>query len=312
MKTLFVWGAGGVGKSHCALRLAARSEGRVKVLTLDPSRRLFHLVGARGETSSLTVTVAGKSFELIATDAGKLFQDLDRKTISKPGVRILYHEMVKGLKDFRNYLDLIQIGDEIHSQSCDLLIIDTPPFQEALGLHRAMIHLQRFFEASLISWAMRIGDSFVMQATVKRIFSLFHFFSGKETAQNLYEFINWLSQHSERFARSARAIQKLLHSTDTTSICVVHPESPFHFLEVFEKSFPTEHQISFLMNRSVRDEKIPSRDDVFLREIRELQRLEGELEIEIQKRFATAQIARIPLILMGDDTPEELQRFVLA
>ena len=143
--------------------------------------------------------------------------------------------MVDGLKEFRNYLDLIQIGDEIDRSHCDCLIIDTPPFQEALGLLKAIKHLQRFFETSLITWALRMNHNAMVQGAIKRVFDMLRFFSGKAAASQLYDFITWLSEHSERFSRSAAALQKLLSYSEKVAECILVHERSVEFLDNFKE-----------------------------------------------------------------------------
>ncbi len=310
MKTIFVWGAGGVGKSHYCLRLAARSEGIVKILTLDPSRRLFQLAAADPSESSQEICVAGKSFELIATDAARLFDDLHKKKSSKPTVELLYQQMVKGLKEFRNYMDLIQIGDEIHRSRCDILIIDTPPFQEALGLYRAMQHLQKFFETSLVAWALKINQNSLLQKAFRRLFDLLRFFSGKAAATHLFDFITWMSEHNDRFANSAQALQTLLTSSSTTFAAVLQPETSLEFLKLFAQSFSHQHTTFFVMNRSVAAFTLPDRSDAFLNELRRLRKGESSLHNEIKRLFPTSNYETIPLMFMGEDTLEELERYI--
>lgn len=312
MRTVFIWGAGGVGKSHTSIRVASREQGSRCLITMDPSRRLYHLLGADPQKIDQMVQLGSSQFRLRSTDFNALFDDLESKVPANKRVRLIYDQMASGLQDFRNYLDLIQLGDQIDQSDDELTIIDTPPFQEAIGFYKAMFHLHRFFDKSLVQWALRSYDSPVVQSAFRKVFDWLRLFSGRLAAQNLYDFIEWISQHSDRFRRSAKALEDLMQSEQTEHIFVVTPETHHWLIELFAKYFPKGSKIKIVMNRSLSFDELPNINHPFIEEMTQLKKKEVELERFITKAISFQCIEKIPLLFLGDDSPEEIIRFINA
>jgi anion-transporting ArsA/GET3 family ATPase len=312
VKTIFVWGAGGVGKSHTSIRIAWRETGNRTLMTMDPSRRLFHLLGADISKSDQMIALGQCQFRLKATDFDRLFEQLDSKIRTSDKVRHIYNQMTSGLQDFRNYLDLIQLGDELEESDDDLLLIDTPPFQEAMGFYKSMFHLQRFFDRSMVQWALRSSESAILHSAFKKVFEWLRLFSGKLAAQSLYDFIEWLSQHTDRFRRSATALEQIMKSPDTQHVFVVTPETPTALIDQFLEYFPRNQRVRIVMNRSLSKDPLPDIEHPFISELKKLKAKEIQLKEYIDQAFKQYDYEAIPLLFLGEDTPAEILEFVTA
>lgn len=312
MTTSFVWGAGGVGKSHVAIRLAAHKGRETLLYTLDPSLRLFKLLHLADTELRGEVQLADFHFQLARADKNKLFESLESKKPASPKVRLFYEQMVKGLQDFRDYLTLIQLSDELQRVDLKDLVIDTPPFHEALGLHRSMFNLRRFFEGSLVQLALKSSHSSWLQGTLKRVFDLARIFSGKKSAEQIFDFIEWLTYHTERFSKSAKYLEDLVFSGSTIHTFILTPESPHRLLDQIENFFSQTKNHQFIINRSLEGFEIPSKNHPLIDELSALRSRERDLRRQLSKRFPKCEISGIPLMLMGEDTDEELLRFIRA
>jgi anion-transporting ArsA/GET3 family ATPase len=314
MKVSFIWGPGGVGKTHISLWKACQSTGLTTVFTLDPSRRIFDLLNISQETLKADAKISDHSFILHGLEASQLFENLSSRMTSNPQTKIFYDQMVKGLREFRDYLSLIQLSDELQRSDSKHLIIDTPPLQEAFGLHRAMVNLSAFFSQSLvqigIKAAQKTSGTKWMHSTMKRLFEINQVFVGRKTADQIFEFLDWLSLHSERFKNAAEKLTDLVYSESTEHLFVVAPETSKSQLKDIDRLSKSFKHISFLMNRSLATENIPSRIDLFCEELRALKTSEEILTKNIQREFKGAEIIRIPFQLMGEDTREELEKFI--
>jgi anion-transporting ArsA/GET3 family ATPase len=310
MSNLFVWGAGGVGKTHMAIRRAALSKPSTLLITLDPSFRVYDLMRVPRDRLQAEVQLPSFAFTLKRTDQAGLFNALSAERPAHPKVRLLYDQMVKGLQDFRDYLTLIQLSDELRDSKFQTIVIDTPPFQEAMGLHRSLFNLRHFFEKSLVQLALKTSNLSWFHSGLKKIFEVTRIFSGKRAADQIFEFIEWLTFHTDRFSLSARYLEELVYSKDTEHLFVLTPETPPRFLESVRSFFEKSSRLQFTINRSVSKWTLTDQNDDFVREIRSRASQEAELFSLLQKKFRSSPVERIPLMSMGEDTDEELLEFI--
>lgn len=303
MKIHFVWGAGGVGKSHLSVFVAnkgLKENLKTTLMTLDPSRRVFELKGLP------------KNLNLKSIDAAGLFENLSQKIPTTSKVQNFYKKMVSGLREFRDYLALVQLSDELHQNNDDLIVVDTPPFEEAIGLHRAVKNLRSFFSTSLVQIALSATKFSILHFSFKKIFEISRFFVGKKAADTVLELITWLTQHRDRFEQSSVFLEKIFYSKDSLHSFVLSPESSSAILNEIKLQFKEAKNIRFYLNRSVFSfpENIFEKSDPFLHEMKALAEKEKILVAEIHKVFPEASLQRIPLLVMGDDTEEEMKRFL--
>lgn len=303
----FIWGPGGVGKSHYAIRQAALSQGSCLLISLDPSPRIFELLHKERSAETQTARLGNYEFDLRATDADRLFEDLEKKSPASEQVRIYYRELTKGLQRFRDYLALIQLADELSTSNYDLIIVDTPPFQEAVGLHQSVLSLREFFDRTLVHFAMK---SKWLALGLKKVIEVAQIFVGKRGVEQALEFVDWLNKHISRFQNSSRNLEQLIFSDRTKHSMILTPETSHHYIDMLEDFFGKMSSLSFVLNRSALDFQIPKDEIPFFNEMRALQKAETALLSRLQKSFSDYQTERIPLEVMGDDSEEELIKFV--
>jgi len=193
MKTKFVWGLGGVGKSHICLREAIRASSSMKVvmMTLDPSDRLFFLAGTEPKEGKNKVHLNDVEFDIKKMEAFRLLETLDYAKKASASLKAFYQKMATGLQEFSHYLSLIQLSREIEKSDYDYLIVDTPPLVEAAGLQRSLFHLKAFFETSLVQMALKTSRFSLIHFSLKKIFDLSRLFVGQKTTDRVFELFEW-------------------------------------------------------------------------------------------------------------------------
>lgn len=304
-KLRFIWGPGGVGKSHVAIREAARAPGEKKLLlTLDPSYRLFSLLGMKA-SSSLQKSPLG--FDVKATKADELFNRLHAKLPASPNVREFFTQLVEGLQRFQDYLALIELAEEIEEAHYDIIIVDTPPFAEAVGLHHSIESLSDFFQNSIIQLAQRSGW---LNVAVKKLLDVAKIFAGKKAVENSLEFIDWLHLHIDRFQAASQQLQKMIYAETTSHLFVLNPESSPRVLHETKDFFQKASQFEFFLNKSVASLPLASLPEALKKEFSHKSKREEFWVKAIQGEFPKAQLRRLPLQVMGTDAQKELQDFI--
>jgi len=305
-KYRFIWGPGGAGKSHIAIRKTVQSEGPKLLLTLDPSLRLFHLFGTKPIPGGQSLRLAEEEFTLRQTDALRLFEALQDRAPADPKVRHYFAQLVNGLQRFRDYLALIELGDEMQKDEFKTVVIDTPPFQEAKAFQNSIVNLHEFFDRSLVQLGLR---NQWLHVGVRKVVEGMKLFTGKKNLEQSLAFLDWLREHLERFQCSARSLHELLFHESTIHTLVLNPESSLPELKQMEEFFRRAKHLEIVINRSVAHLGPLSARHPFFQEFQKLQERESQLRLQIEKMF-TAPIELIPLAAMGEDSREELLEFV--
>ncbi|PIR22782.1 MAG: hypothetical protein COV44_06395 [Deltaproteobacteria bacterium CG11_big_fil_rev_8_21_14_0_20_45_16] len=305
----FVWGSGGVGKSHCAIREAYRKLDKPLLITLDPSYRLYDLLGLERLHGLCSTSLEGKDIDLKACDARELFEALEARHPSNEVVRWYYQELVKGLQKFRDYLSLLQLADDMNTHRNRSIIVDTPPFAEAVGLHSSITNLSQFFDKSLVKLTTR---NKLLNFGMRKIFEALQLFVGKSGLKDLMEFLDWLSLHIDRFQNAAKNLEKKIFDEETLHHIILTPETHESFLIEMKAFLKKTSNVRISINRSVTDFHIPENAHPFFEEFRRLKQKEIVLNQILTKLFPSITVDKIPLQLMGEDTRQELMDFILS
>lgn len=300
----FVWGCGGVGKSHVVLKLAQRQsqKGAVSVLTLDPSLRLLELLKV--------VPQEMRNFEVLPLKPEALFDEFDRLAPAQPHLKNFYLQMVKSLQQFREYLQLIQLCRFVSQSSASSVIVDTPPFQESGGLMRSMESLHSFFHQTIVQWALKTSSNPLLQFGMKKMFELTRLFVGKRASQSVFDLLTWLTHHSESFREATNHLKDLLTSDASHHHLIATPETPHDFVSKAMKYLDGAQNVELIINRSCLEYPFPDHQDSFSREMKLHIDREKKLRAEIAKSYPQIRISSLPLQLMGDDSLEEMREFL--
>lgn len=313
MNVEFIWGPGGVGKTHVSLREAyvQAADKTVLLMTLDPSLRLFDLLHIPHQEKQAQRSLIDRNVTLKSLQAISLFEALERQKPASVQLKAFYQKMSEGLQDFRNYLSLIQLSQELESSRHQVLIVDTPPLQEAAGLERSLFQLKAFFETSLIQLALKTTKFSLVHFSVKKVFDLSRLFVGKAATDRVFELFDWMIAHRDRFERAAHFLERLVFSNSTRHTFILAPDSKPRQLHPMSQLFQQAQSKRLIISRSVWDFPTTLKsDEAFVTEMSALRSKESRLRTEAQNRFPRLSIEAIPFVLMGDDSDDELQRYL--
>ncbi len=304
----FVWGPGGVGKTHFSIYFAFQKAPECSLLTLDPSPRLIQLLGLAASVQDQEASLLRRSWMVRQTSADRIFEKMNKIAPASESVKIYFDELFKGLHRFRDYLSLLDISDEILKKTDKALIIDTPPFLEAQGLAQAIQDLNQFFDSPLVSKGLR---SHFLQSGFQKILHLAQGFLGKLGVEQALAFLDWISMNLESLQNSTRTLKNVFTKKESFHSLVFSPESSNHQIQSTAKFFSSCQNLQVIMNRSL--EHLPFFSEEYQPLFRELQnRLAAERRNEalLKNLFPQAQYHRFPLQLMGEDSKEEMEVFL--
>lgn len=246
-------GTGGVGKTTVAasLALAAAQAGRrVLVMTIDPSRRLAQALGIDPDAyaGGAALSVAPPVGEQISggdaprgtltarvLDVQRVFDDLVRARASstEQAERIMnnriYRHFSASMAGSHEYAAVEALYDAYHDDAYDLVVLDTPPSQNAVDFLEAPERILHFLQGNRFS--ERVPGAGAAKAISKRLFDLggslvtraVSKVSGAETLQEVLGFLAALTDLYESFRARAEAVGALMLRPDVAFLLVGAP-----------------------------------------------------------------------------------------
>lgn len=245
-------GSGGVGKTTLsaalAAAIAATSDRRVMVLTIDPARRLATALGM-SEIGADPVTVpAARLREAGLPLRGELVAAmLDQKSVWDRMVerhapnrqvarRILSNRFYQGISDAfagsHEYAAMEALYELHEEREYDCLVIDTPPSRSALDFLEAPERISDFVGARLLSWLAgpsRLGFH-AMNLAAAPLLHIADRLLGSELLGELGDFVADLQTLYGGVQQRARAVSRLLRSSRVGFVVVTTLE-PAAFAE---------------------------------------------------------------------------------
>ncbi len=235
---LVIAGSGGVGKTtvSASLGLAAAQQldGDVLVLTIDPARRLAAALGIDIEgNEAVNVPIPGqKTSNLYAAmlDPGPAW-DAMIQTEATPEIaeRILNNSVYRRIADTfvhgNDYAALGWLDAAIESERYRLIIVDTPPSQNALDFFDAPARVNEFFGSSLLGWLTGGDGTLVGGAAAKTFASLADRLLGAEFFADVVEFFQLMSGVVPGMVERTTAVANDLAGDDAAFFAVTAPST---------------------------------------------------------------------------------------
>ncbi|MCB9642145.1 MAG: AAA family ATPase [Myxococcales bacterium] len=257
-------GPGGVGKTTLAAACAvaaAKAGRRVMLLTIDPAKRLADALGL-GDlddktrevplTGLKTSTAGSLHAAMLETQSSydalieRLTQDDQerRKLIFENRV---YKAFSRTLARSHAYVAMERLYAEMKSEQYDLIILDTPPTQNALDILDAPGHLSRFLEDSIVTGFLQtrrgIGQRLFQSGSLLAQ-TLLSLLLGRELTRNISDFFDVFLDLRGGFQERATEVQSKLLSPQSGFVLVGTPDSAqggqagFLLEQILERQLP--------------------------------------------------------------------------
>ena len=232
-----VAGSGGVGKTtiSAALGLAASRhiDGDVLVLTIDPARRLASALGIDIDgNEAVRVPVDGTASNLFAAmlDPGPAWDDMVRAEASdEVADRIFANPVYRKIADTfvhgNDYAALGWLEEAIASNAYDLIIVDTPPSQNALDFFDAPERVAEFFGSPLLSWLTGGDGTLMSSAAAKTFASLADRLLGAEFFADVVEFFQLMNSVVPGMVTRTTAVANTFAGDDAAFLGVASPST---------------------------------------------------------------------------------------
>lgn len=242
-------GNGGVGKTTIAAALAvwgALQGRRTAVVTIDPSKRLADCLGLSlaevGETTIAPETFTryglapSGTLTALLVDQQSAWDAAVARYAPTPEIRdrIFANRFYRGLSQTfagsHEYMALDTLATLVQSELYDLIVLDTPPVQQALGFLEASKRLQRFLDSRLSKWLMRpsVEHGWAALSFVNRTTGLLlrkvEEATGIAALGEIAEFFSTMHGMFEDFGPRFNRVTALLASEETAFILVTSPE----------------------------------------------------------------------------------------
>ena len=294
-------GSGGVGKTTTASALALMASflgRRTLVLTIDPARRLANSLGLeslenvpRDIDLESIIHLAPRSvgrFQAMMLDPKATLDDLMRRLAPDAAAaeKILknriYRLFAGTLHGTQEYAALEKLFDLYDSGQYDIIILDTPPTQNALEFFNTPGHMSRFLDESVMRWFLPaiskshgLFERFLKPGAL--VVGLMGKMLGQQFVGELVEFFGAIAAMRKDFRGRTVMVEQILRDEDTAFVIVTSPDQRrmdealfFHRkLEALD-----QRTAAFIVNRTCTDftldqiESLP--EDAFLRMARSL------------------------------------------
>lgn len=226
-------GTGGVGKTSLSASLgvlAARNGIKTLVLTIDPARRLAQSLGIQNPPGEDAAVGGQPNLTAAMIDARREFDQfvlgaVDRGIAKELFDNRLYQQLVGSLSGSQEFTSLARLLHSHKSGQYDLVILDTPPTQNAVDFLRAPERIYALFQDSVISWFANPIDNEgwikrTLHAGTRLVTTALENVTGSSFLGELKAFFGHVSHLRGRIARLSRDVTTLLHAESTGFILV--------------------------------------------------------------------------------------------
>jgi len=247
-KVVVCVGTGGVGKTTAAagLGIAAAASGlRTLVMTIDPARRLANALGiadlgnVEREISAEMLAIHGIVLEaplwVMMPDVKRTFDQLIERTAPDAESREkvlgnrVYQHFSSALAGSHEYAAVEKLYEAYATGRYDLIVLDTPPSQNAVDFLQAPGRVLDFLETETLQWLLKpyvlsgkislklldFGSSIMLRTLGK--------LAGGDTLRELAEFVFSLQGMYDGFRERSRRVKALLRSQENAFVLVTAP-----------------------------------------------------------------------------------------
>lgn len=232
-RVLICAGTGGVGKTSLSSSLgvlAARNGLRTLVLTIDPAQRLAQALGIKKETGVDVPVASVNGLWASMMDPRKEFDEFVLGSVDNGIARALfknrlYQQLVSNLNGSQEFTSLLRLLNSVESEKYDLVILDTPPTQNAVDFLRAPEKLTMLFQDSVIGWFADTSENEgwlrrALHRGTRLVTSALESVTGSTFLAELKDFFTHISHLKGKIANISRRVNELLHSEKTGFVLI--------------------------------------------------------------------------------------------
>ncbi|MCB9025708.1 MAG: ArsA family ATPase [Bdellovibrionaceae bacterium] len=236
-KIIVCVGTGGVGKTTVAASLgiqAAKEGKRVLVLTIDPAKRLAQTLGLENSLNgNILVPEQNYRGKLYAgwVDPETCFNDFvrsnskDNKKVAKILNNTLYKQLSTNLSGSQEFTSLDRLYREVTGGNFDLVILDTPPAQNAMDFFNAPEKIYALFQRSITRWfAGESKDQNIFAKIINRgtltVLAALEKLTGAAFIGELADFFTSIQDIQEVISQRSLDVHKMLMEPTTQFILV--------------------------------------------------------------------------------------------
>lgn len=234
---LIVCGSGGVGKTTMSaalgLDIAQRENKRVLVITVDPARRLASALGVTAQGNDvvgLDVSVGKGTVSVSMLDTKQGWDALVARHAPTADVarrvlnNTLYQNITERFVNSHDYIAIERLHEVANSGEFDVVVVDTPPSRNALGVLDAPERMCDFFASRLLRWLTVPTSSRLFGLASRPFFALADRVLGARFLSDVTEFFALFKQMEPGFVRHATEVEAMLRAATTKFIVVTTPE----------------------------------------------------------------------------------------
>ena len=238
-------GPGGVGKTTLAAALAieaSRQGQKTLVVTIDPAKRLAAALGLKtlkaepqplpeSTLIDLGIETNQRLFAMML-DTQATFDGLVKKLTPEPAARErifknpIYQHVSGSLAGSGEYAAMEKVYELLEGAEFDLIVLDTPPAQNAVDFLDAPIRLLEFIESPLVRGLLqpaltagRKGFRW-FEGPTRRMLDLLERLIGIGFLRDLSEFLLAFESLSQGFADRAKRVRETLLGSDSAFLLV--------------------------------------------------------------------------------------------
>ena len=232
-RILICAGTGGVGKTSLSASLGVLAAGaglRTLVLTIDPAHRLAQSLGIENQPGrdvevagvpGLSASMIDPRLEFNAFVLGSLDNTLAEGLLKNR----LYQQLASNLNGSQEFTSLVRLLKAAQDPRYDLIILDTPPTQNAVDFLRAPDRLCALFQDTVIGWfANPSPETGWIKRTIHRgtrlVTSALEGVTGSTFIAELKDFFTHISHLRGQISDVSSRVKALMHDDRTAFVLV--------------------------------------------------------------------------------------------
>lgn len=236
LKVIVCAGTGGVGKTTVSAALGAwlAQEGKkTLVLTIDPAKRLAQAMGIQtGADADVQIADPRMGGRLYATmlNPHSVFDRFvhrmsPNKTVAQKLLsNHLYQQLVTNLTGSQEFTSLEKLLSAVEDGGYDIVILDTPPTQNAVDFLRAPQRIFALFQDSVTKWFVPGSKkgliAQIVQRGTKTVLGVLERVTGSQFIHELSDFFEQMSYLQGRVKERSQRVHDMLTSEKTAFVIV--------------------------------------------------------------------------------------------